>query len=173
MGHRRAVHIFDFTLVLVLTMGFHLLLIIHPLVRKDISAVHTTNGDNHDGSYLIRGKAVLSIFMGAFVRIHKSSTRDPEMTSCLYSGGLNYQQGNPVRQEIVSVRREVDSLRKLVEDLTEENLVYRKHLMKLTAEGEKGSEELVKDLTSLANSSDAKTRREAGGGTVQGGGFRR
>ena len=110
---------------------------------------------------------------GAFVRIHKSSTRDPEMTSCLYSGGLNYQQGNPVRQEIVSVRREVDSLRKLVEELTEENLVYRKHLMKLTAEGEKGSEELVKDLTSLAHSSDAKARREAGGGTVQGSGFRR
>ena len=117
-----------------------------------------------------------AIFMsvtGAFVRIHKSSTRDPEMTSCLYSGGLNYQQGNPIRQEFVSVRREVDSLRKLVEELTEENLVYRKHLMKLTAEGEKGSEELVKDLTSLAHSSDAKARREAGGGTVQGGGFRR
>jgi len=159
-------------LVLVLAMLFHFLLIKHPLVRKDISTVHTTNGDDH-GSYLNRGKGNLSIFMGAFVRIHKSSTRDPEMTSCLYSGGLNYQQGNPVRQEIVSVRREVDSLRKLVEELTEENLVYRKHLMKLTAEGEKGSEELVKDLTSLAHSSDAKARREAGGGTVQGGGFRR
>lgn len=159
-------------LALVLAMLFHFLLIKHPLVRKDISTVHTTNGDDH-GSYLNRGKGNPSIFMGAFVRIYKSSTRDPEMTSCLYSGGLNYQQGNPVRQEIVSVRREVDSLRKLVEELTEENLVYRKHLMKLTAEGEKGSEELVKDLTSLAHSSDAKARREAGGGTVQGGGFRR
>lgn len=167
-------------LVLVLAMLFHFLLIKYPLVRKDISTVHTTDRNDH-GSYLNRGKGGPSIFMGAifmsvtgaFVRIHKSSTRDPEMTSCLYSGGLNYQQGNPVRQEIVSVRREVDSLRKLVEELTEENLVYRKHLMKLTAEGEKGSEELVKDLTSLAHSSDAKARREAGGGTVQGGGFRR
>ncbi len=42
------------------------------------------------------------------------------MTSVLYSAGLNYQAGNPVRQEIMAVRREVDSLRKQLEILTEE-----------------------------------------------------
>ena len=42
------------------------------------------------------------------------------MTSVLYGGGLNYQIGNPVRQEIVTVRRDLDSLRKQVEQLSEE-----------------------------------------------------
>ena len=44
------------------------------------------------------------------------------MTSVLYGAGLNYQIGNPVRQEIVAVKREVDSLRKQFEQLIEENL---------------------------------------------------
>jgi hypothetical protein len=80
------------------------------------------------------------------------------MTSVLYGAGLNYQMGNPVRQEIVAVKREVDSLRKQMELLTEENLVYRKHIMKL----------LQKDA-----SSSQGNQREPGGGTVQGAGFRR
>ena len=95
------------------------------------------------------------------------------MTSVLYSAGLNYQSGNPVRQEIMSVRREVDSLRKQLEILTEENLVYRKHLLKLSQKSEEGNGELTKDLMELSSSSTATNRREAGGGTVQGGGFRR
>jgi regulator of replication initiation timing len=95
------------------------------------------------------------------------------MTSVLYSAGLNYQSGNPVRQEIMSVRREVDSLRKQLEILTEENLVYRKHLMKLSQKSEEGATELTKDLMELSSSSTTTNRREAGGGTVQGGGFRR
>jgi hypothetical protein len=96
------------------------------------------------------------------------------MTSVLYSAGLNYQSGNPVRQEINSVRREVDSLRKQVEALTEENLVYRKHLMKLVQATENGNTEFTKDIMALSSPSDApNNRREAGGGTVQGGGFRR
>jgi len=60
------------------------------------------------------------------------------MTSVLYSSGLNYQSGNPVRQEIMQMHRDVDSLRKQVEMLTEENLVYRKHLMKLVQAKENG-----------------------------------
>ena len=51
------------------------------------------------------------------------------MTSVLYGAGLNYQLGNPVRQEIVAVRRDVDLLRKQVDMLTEENLIYRNHIM--------------------------------------------
>lgn len=95
------------------------------------------------------------------------------MTSVLYSAGLNYQTGNPVRSEIMAVRREVDSLRKQVELLTEENLVYRKHMLKLCQATEQGDAELTRDLMHLSNSSESQQRREAGGGTVQGGGFRR
>ena len=95
------------------------------------------------------------------------------MTSVLYSAGLNYQSGNPVRQEIMAVRREVDSLRKQLEILTEENLVYRKHLLKLSQKSEEGNSELTKDLMDLSSGSNGQNRREAGGGTVQGGGFRR
>ena len=95
------------------------------------------------------------------------------MTSVLYSAGLNYQSGNPVRQEIMAVRREVDLLRKQLELLTEENLVYRKHLMKLSQKSEDGVTELTQDLTTLSSQSGQRNQREAGGGTVQGGGFRR
>lgn len=95
------------------------------------------------------------------------------MTSVLYSAGLNYQSGNPVRSEIMAVRREVDALRKLVEMLTEENLVYRKHIMKICQGTEEGTGELTRDLMSLSSGPDGQQRREAGAGTVQGGGFRR
>jgi hypothetical protein len=94
------------------------------------------------------------------------------MTSVLYGAGLNYQMGNPVRQEIVAVKREVDSLRKQMELLTEENLVYRKHIMKLLQKDESGNTEFTRDLMSLASSSQGN-QREPGGGTVQGAGFRR
>jgi len=96
------------------------------------------------------------------------------MTSVLYSAGLNYQAGNPVRQEIVGVRREVDALRKQIELLTEENLIYRKHIMKMLQSSEGGNNEFVRDLMSLASSSSSNNNpREPGGGTVQGAGFRR
>jgi deoxyribose-phosphate aldolase len=95
------------------------------------------------------------------------------MTSVLYSAGLNYQSGNPVRSEIVAVRREVDSLRKQVELLTEENLIYRKHITKLLENVENGQADFTKDLMALSGQSDRANNRTAGGGTVQGGGFRR
>lgn len=94
------------------------------------------------------------------------------MTSVLYGAGLNYQLGNPVRQEIVAVRREVDSLRKQVEQLTEENLVYRKHIMKLLQKDEAGNTDFTRDLMTLSGGSGGNNR-EPGGGTVQGAGFRR
>ncbi len=95
------------------------------------------------------------------------------MTSVLYGAGLNYQAGNPVRQEIVAVRREVDSLRKQIEQLTEENLVYRKHLMKLLQKDETGNSDFTRDLMTLASSPSNGNSREPGGATVQGAGFRR
>lgn len=99
------------------------------------------------------------------------------MTSVLYSAGLNYQAGNPVRQEIVAVRREVDSLRKQIESLTEENLVYRKYIMKILGKEEINSSEFTRDLMSLVSGGAAGgagvDSRVPGGGTVQGGGFRR
>ncbi len=98
---------------------------------------------------------------------------DSEMTSVLYGAGLNYQIGNPVRQEIVSVRREVDSLRKQIESLTEENLVYRKYLMKLIQKEEGNTNEFTRDLMSLVENSNNSSQREPGNATVQGAGFRR
>ena len=94
------------------------------------------------------------------------------MTSVLYQGGLNYQMGNPVRQEIVNVRREVDALRKQIEQLTEENLIYRKHIMKLLQKEEDGTSEFTRDLMSLSAAA-VPNQREPGGATVQGAGFRR
>ncbi len=105
-----------------------------------------------------------------------------EMTSVLYSAGLNYQSGNPVRQEIVAVRRELDNLRKLVDELSEENAVYRKHIAKLL-QGSDESEnpavlEFKRDLGGVVQESVPQgqgrgQQRPAGVGTVQGGGFRR
>jgi hypothetical protein len=97
------------------------------------------------------------------------------MTSVLYGSGLNYQVGNPVRQEIVAVRRETDSLRKQVELLTEENGIYRKYLLKLLEKENGGNAELSKELLALSQKSQesANNKREPGGGTVQGAGFRR
>jgi hypothetical protein len=94
------------------------------------------------------------------------------MTSVLYGGGLNYQIGNPVRQEIVAVRREVDLLRKQIDTLTEENLVYRKHIMKLLKNDEAANSEFTRDLMTLSDANQGISR-EPGGGTVQGAGFRR
>lgn len=107
------------------------------------------------------------------ISIELKVLQTPEMTSVLYGAGLNYQMGNPVRQEIVAVKREVDSLRKQIELLTEENLVYRKHIMKLLQATEDGNTEFTRDLMSLASSPNQGNQREPGGGTVQGAGFRR
>ena len=98
------------------------------------------------------------------------------MTSVLYGAGLNYQLGNPVRQEIVAVRRDIDNLRKQVELLTEENLVYRKHLISLLQKEENGTNQFTKDLMELSSSSGNgfnNNQRQPGGATVQGAGFRR
>ena len=95
------------------------------------------------------------------------------MTSVLYSAGLNYQTGNPVRQEIVAVRREVDTLRKQLEVATEENLIYRKHIMKLLQATEGGAGEFTSDLMRLSANDLTNKPKTAGGGTVQGAGFSR
>jgi len=99
------------------------------------------------------------------------------MTSVLYSAGLNYQAGNPVRQEINAVRRELDAVRKQVEVLTEENLIYRKFIMRALQPPADppvdGTPEFLNDLTALSNSVEAKVPRQAGGRTVQGAGFQR
>jgi len=97
------------------------------------------------------------------------------MTSVLYSAGLNYQSGNPVRSEIVAVRREVDSLRKQVDILTEENNIYKKYIMKLLQCVDDGASmaEFTRDVQSIGDVKEMQNGRVAGGGTVQGGGFRR
>jgi len=115
----------------------------------------------------------VSNILAALIDVHFRYKIDSEMTSVLYSGGLNYQSGNPVRQEIVNVRREVDSLRKQVELLVEENAVLKKHMMILLQATENGVTPFVKDMQSISDVKDMQAARPAGGGTVQGGGFRR
>jgi hypothetical protein len=97
------------------------------------------------------------------------------MTSVLYSGGLNYQSGNPVRAEIVAVRREVSELRKQLETLTEENSILRKFLLKLLRDNndETSMNELTHELMKLTTSSQQPQPPQPGIGTIQGGGFRR
>jgi hypothetical protein len=98
------------------------------------------------------------------------------MSSVLYSGGLNYQAGNPVRTEIVSVRREVGELRKQLENLTEENLIYRKYIIKILKgiNDEASINELTRELMAASSSDNNSNQvRQPGMGTVQGGGFRR
>lgn len=95
------------------------------------------------------------------------------MTSVLYSGGLNYQSGNPVRQEILAVRREVSDLRKQVELLIGENTVYHKYIIKLLkkAEDEQTVNEMTREL--MAVNSPSQSTQPSGQNTVEGGGFRR
>jgi len=95
------------------------------------------------------------------------------MTAVLYSGGLNYQAGNPFRQEVVIVRREVESLRKQLEVASQENLIYRKHLMKLLEGTDAGAAEFTADLMRLSATDNTSTRPPPGVGTVQGAGFTR
>ena len=102
------------------------------------------------------------------------------MTSVLYSSGLNYQSGNPVRAEIVATRRDVSTLRKEVEALTEENLIYRKYMLKLLKESEDSQmfNEFTRDLMTLsANESSSQQQSQQGNqfsnNSVQGAGFRR
>jgi hypothetical protein len=67
----------------------------------------------------------------------------------------------------------MDSLRKQVELLTEENSMYKKHIMKLLQATEDGTAEFTRDMQSLGDVQALQNGRQAGGGTVQGGGFRR
>lgn len=122
----------------------------------------------------------VGVGVGAFPFLQLKHGGKADMTSVLYSAGLNYQTGNPVRQEIVAVRRELDALRKHVEVLSEENNVYRKHLLKLLQGSEENENasvtEFKRDLMALSVSvvpSVSSSSRPAGVGTVQGGGFRR
>jgi hypothetical protein len=103
------------------------------------------------------------------------------MTSVLYSSGLNYQSGNPVRAEIVAVRREVGELRKQIETLTDENEVYRKYILKLMRSGndEAGIAEFTRELMTVSGQQlqeqqqQQQQQQQPGRGTVQGAGFRR
>jgi hypothetical protein len=50
------------------------------------------------------------------------------MTSVLNAGGLNYQNGNPVRLGIEANRNEISDLRKVVEGLTAEVSIVKARL---------------------------------------------
>lgn len=54
------------------------------------------------------------------------------MTSVLYSGGLNYQLGNPVRAELASLRTQVADLRKLVDAFQADNAFLKNELKNMT-----------------------------------------
>jgi hypothetical protein len=96
------------------------------------------------------------------------------MTSVLFGSGLNYQRGNPVRSEMNELRRDIVTLRKQLEFVTDENIVFRKFIMKLVEKVDVTKDEFTKDLMSVSQLNEPQAvAREAGGGTVQGAGFRR
>jgi hypothetical protein len=99
------------------------------------------------------------------------------MTSVLYSGGLNYQSGNPVRTEILAVRREVTDLRKELETVSNENMVFRKYISRMLEKDENKQllGEFNKEFMMLNQqpSQQQQAQNNPGTGTVQGGGFRR
>lgn len=55
------------------------------------------------------------------------------MTSVLYSSGLNYQAGNPIRTEINKLTNSISDLRKLVEGQSSELTKLREHVVRLEA----------------------------------------
>lgn len=57
------------------------------------------------------------------------------MTSVLTYGGLNYQTGNPLRGEIMGLKRENDTLRTLVNALYADVTMLRSQLGKVMPEG--------------------------------------
>lgn len=57
------------------------------------------------------------------------------MTSVLTYGGLNFQTGNPLRGEIIGIKRENDNLRKLVTALYADVTMLRNELGKVMPEG--------------------------------------
>ena len=100
------------------------------------------------------------------------------MTSVLYSGGLNYQSGNPVRTEILAVRREVTDLRKELETVSNENMIFRKYISRMLEKDENKQllVEFNKEFMMLnqpAQQQQMQNNQGPGTGTVQGGGFRR
>ena len=54
------------------------------------------------------------------------------MTSVLYSAGLNYQTGNPVRAELGNIRTAVADLRKIVDAVTTEFTNVKNEVRNLT-----------------------------------------
>jgi hypothetical protein len=81
------------------------------------------------------------------------------MTSVLTFGGLNYQAGNPVRNEFIAVRREMAELRALVQAQSVDIKMLRTELGKLAsgdlpelASEKVGSAGPVTTATTAANS---------------------
>lgn len=88
---------------------------------------------------------------------------NPEMTSVLTFGGLNYQAGNPVRGEFVRVGRDIADLRALVQAQSADIVMLRAELAKLAPEGT--------TLPALASTSViASSISGASGGAAAGGG---
>ena len=63
------------------------------------------------------GKVATPILLSAFNSLPGIPGDPTEMTSVLYSSGLNYQRGNPIGTEVRALKADVESLKKLVEEL--------------------------------------------------------
>ena len=75
------------------------------------------------------------------------------MTSVLYGSGLNYQAGNPLRSELIQLRREVVELRKLLDDSATEAKVYRKYIAKMLQDSDQETlNEMNNELLKLDSS---------------------
>ncbi len=87
-----------------------------PLVCDQLATLETTNGDDHF-CYLTWGNSFSQFFEGAFIGPPGIPGNPTEMTSVLYSSGLNYQGGNPIGREVRALKAEVDALKKSIIEL--------------------------------------------------------
>ena len=65
----------------------------------------------------ISRKVAAPILLTAFNSLPGIPGDPTEMTSVLYSSGLNYQGGNPLGREVRALKSDVEMLKKLVEEL--------------------------------------------------------
>jgi peptidoglycan hydrolase CwlO-like protein len=72
------------------------------------------------------------------------------MTSVLYSGGLNYQLGNPVRSELANLRNQVADLRKLVDGFQADNSFLKNELKNMT-KNVAANRTAINGLTAMVN----------------------
>lgn len=111
----RSVEIHSFLSCLTL-QALEFLLKATPLICDRLATLKAADRDDHF-CYLTWGNSFSQFFEGAFIGPPGIPSNPTEMTSVLYSSGLNYQGGNPIGREVRALKLEVDALKKSIAEL--------------------------------------------------------